>query len=528
MILVIKTSENKGGKNMNKGKFALTIILTILVTRSISSNVNAEAAMERLSGQTRYDTCQEVSKNGWTTSENVIIANGENYPDALGASSLSHKYNAPILLVHGKSLKDNPILVNELKRLKTKNIIVLGGIGVVSKDIENSLKQSGYSVQRLYGEDRYATAVKIAEKADNVSEIAISNSEDFAGSLSIAPIAGMKNIPIILVSKDTVPAVVQSYLKNHNIKNTYVLGDKTIISEAVASKFPNSKRVAGSTRYSLNKNVIKSFKTSMNFNTIYITSGEGFADALSGIGLAVKNGNPIIFASNGDNSDIKDLLAGQSVKSNIVLGGEGILPKQAVNSLFQSNSTSSTNNVDPTSVANRRDFLLGDDEKSNRFAKVDGNWQYTTEAAKISKIESINVKVWDYVDKNDKSKGKHTVTKSIEVNKKLSGVVKQIFDEIYNLPGQFPISDVGGFRDKDSCINHPAGAAIDINPDSNYYIVIGKDGKVKDQVGDHYDPKNDPYSVTPEVIKVFQKYGWDWGGNFPNSKDYMHFSYLGG
>ncbi|MBV7276000.1 cell wall-binding repeat-containing protein [Clostridiaceae bacterium UIB06] len=513
---------------MHKGKYVVSMILMILITGLPPNSVNAEVTIKRLAGQTRYDTCQEVSKNGWTTSENVIIANGENYPDALGACTLSHKYNAPILLLHGKSLRDNPILTSELKRLKTKNIIILGGTGVVSQDIENSLKQSGYNLQRLCGEDRYTTAIKIAEKIDNVSEIVISNSEDFSGSLSVAPIAGTQNIPIILVSKDEVPAVVQKYLKNHNIKNTYVMGDKTIISESVASIFPNPRRILGNTRYSLNESVVKNFKTSMNFDTVYITSGEGFADALSGIGLAAKNGNPIIFASNGDNSGIKALLSGQSIKNNVVLGGEGVLPKQVINDLFQKSSSITDNNVDPTFVTNRRDFLIGDDEKSGKFSKVDGNWQYTSKDAKVSNIEVITVKVWDYVDKNDKSKGKKTISKSIEVNRKLSGVIKQIFDEIYNLPEKFPINDVSEFRDKDSCINHPAGAAIDINPDSNYYIVIGKDGKVKNQVGNHYDPKNDPYSITQEVIKVFQKYGWDWGGNFQSSKDYMHFSYLGG
>jgi Putative cell wall-binding domain len=513
---------------MNKRKILMSITLTILIAGLLVSNVNAETTTKRLAGQTRYDTCQEVSKDGWTTSENVIIANGENYPDALGAAALSHKYNAPILLVHGKSLKDNPILVSELKRLDTKIITILGGVGVVSQSIENSLKQSGYTLQRLSGEDRYATSVNIAEKLGNVSEIVISNGEDFAGSLSVAPVSGINNTPVILVSKDTVPDSVEIYLKNHNIKTTYILGDKTIISETVASRFPNAKRISGNTRYSLNKNIIENFKSSMNFSTTYITSGEGFADALSGIGLAVKNGNPIIFASNSSNSDMRQLLTGESIKSNVILGGEGILPVQVVNSLFQQPSLVNEDNIEPISVANRREFLLGNDEKNGDFAKLDGNWQYTSKEAKLKNIEVVTVNVWDYIDNNDRSKGKHTVSKDIQVNKKISGDVKQIFDEIYNLPEKFTIKDVGGFRDKDSCINHPAGAAIDINPEENYFIQLAKDGTVKQQVGKYYDPYNDPYSITPEVVKVFEKYGWDWGGNFPNSKDYMHFSYLGG
>ncbi|WML34939.1 cell wall-binding repeat-containing protein [Clostridium sp. OS1-26] len=513
---------------MNKSKIIMPIALTLLMTGLLGSSVNAETTMKRLAGQTRYDTCQEISKSGWTTSENVIIANGENYPDALGAAALSRKYNAPILLVHGNSLKDNPILVSELERLKVKNITILGGTGVVSQSIEDSLKKSGYNLQRLAGEDRYATSIKIAEKLGNVSEVIISNSEDFAGSLSVAPISGKNGIPVILVSKDKVSSVVQTYLKKQNIKTTYVLGDKTVITDAVASKFPNNKRISGNTRYSLNQNIINNFKSSMDFNTVYITSGEGFADALSGIGLAVKSGNPIIFASNSTNSDMKQLLTGKSINNNIILGGEGVLPIKVVNSLFQQSQVINGDKNKPIPIADRREFLIGDDEKNGDFAKIGGNWQYTSKEVKQKNIEVVTVKVWDYIDNNDRSKGKRTVTKNISVNKKISEEVKQIFDEIYNLPEQFPIKDVGGFRDKDSCINHPAGAAIDINPDENYFIQLGKDGTVKQQVGKYYNPYKDPYSITPEVVKVFQKYGWDWGGNFPNSKDYMHFSYLGG
>lgn len=513
---------------MIKRKTLASVTLTILIIGLLASNVNAEVTTKRLSGKTRYDTCEEVVKSGWTTSKSVIIVNGENYPDALGAAALSYKYDAPILLVHGKTLEDNPILVSELKRLNTKNITILGGVGVVSQSIEDSLKQSGYTIERVSGEDRYATSVNIAEKLENVSEIAISNGEDFAGSLSIAPISGINNMPVILVPKDTVPDSVKTYLKNHNIKTTYILGDETVISETVASIFSNVKRISGNTRHSLNKNIIDNFKSKINFSTIYTTSGEGFADALSGIGLAVKNGNPIVFLGTDSNSDMRQLLTGESIENNIVLGGEGILPTEVVNTLFGQSLEVNTNNIKSISVDNRREFLLGSDEKNGDFAKVDGNWQYTSEEAKLKNIEVVTVKVWNYIDDNDRSKGKYTISKDIEVNKKISAEVKQIFDEIYNLPEQFPIKDVGGFRDSDPCINHPAGAAIDINPDENYFIQLGKDGTVKQQVGKYYSPYKDPYSITPEVVKVFQKYGWDWGGNFPNSKDYMHFSYLGG
>ncbi|WDC84967.1 cell wall-binding repeat-containing protein [Caloramator sp. mosi_1] len=53
----------------------------------------------RLSGQDRFQTAVKVSQQGWKNgSEVVILSRGDDFPDALCASTLSKKYDAPILL----------------------------------------------------------------------------------------------------------------------------------------------------------------------------------------------------------------------------------------------------------------------------------------------------------------------------------------------------------------------------------------------------------------------------------------------
>lgn len=40
-----------------------------------------------------------------------------------------------------------------------------------------------------------------------------------------------------------------------------------------------------------------------------------------------------------------------------------------------------------------------------------------------------------------------------------------------------------------------------------------------------YRPGSDPYSVTQQVVNIWKKHGFYWGGDWKSYKDYMHFTY---
>ena len=68
--------------------------------------------------------------------------------------------------------------------------------------------------------------------------------------------------------------------------------------------------------------------------------------------------------------------------------------------------------------------------------------------------------------------------------------------------------------------NHAAGLAIDINPSLNPYIKNGNSL-----------PENCIYDTTKagtilsdsELVKEFNRRGWEWGGDWKSLKDYQHF-----
>ncbi|MCX7714174.1 MAG: M15 family metallopeptidase [Clostridia bacterium] len=165
--------------------------------------------------------------------------------------------------------------------------------------------------------------------------------------------------------------------------------------------------------------------------------------------------------------------------------------------------------------------------KNNRYARIfgDGLQVYISKAEADANMVVVTVPVWKL--RSDGSKVPST--SDIKVNKTLAAEVVQIFTEIYNGSEKFPIKSIGGYSWRQTATGgksqHSYGTAIDINPDENYCIY--NTGK---RIGSFWKPYDDPYSIPPDgdVVRVFKKYGWIWGGEWNSLKDYMHFSYLGG
>lgn len=136
-----------------------------------------------------------------------------------------------------------------------------------------------------------------------------------------------------------------------------------------------------------------------------------------------------------------------------------------------------------------------------------------------SLMETITVKVW----KIDEEGNKYPTTERLTVNKNLKSHYINIFNEIFALG--FPIKSLGCYNYRNThggrLSEHALGTAVDINPMENYCIY--SDGT---KVGYLYEPLQNPYSVTPEVVNVFKKYGFAWGGDWGSTPDYMHFSYF--
>ncbi|MCC8013981.1 MAG: M15 family metallopeptidase [Eubacterium sp.] len=144
---------------------------------------------------------------------------------------------------------------------------------------------------------------------------------------------------------------------------------------------------------------------------------------------------------------------------------------------------------------------------------------FTSSAKAAQLMETITINVW----KIDSQGNKYPTTAKITVNRNIKNNYIGAFDEVFGLG--FPIKSVGCYNYRNThggrLSEHALGTAVDINPDENYCLY--SDGT---KVGRLYSPYENPYSVTPEVVSIFKKYGFGWGGDWGSTPDYMHFSYF--
>lgn len=283
----------------------------------------------RIYGPNRYETSYELFKTGWSSSEYAIIAPGLDYPDALCATPLAAKYDAPIVLAENASLRNQPNLLNLLKSKGVKNVFLVGGTGVIPSSFESELSAQGISSERLGGKNRYETSVQIAKQVGNSSgEVSIVSGLDFADGLSISSVAATRNMPILLTEKNQLPSEVLNYLNGLNISKTYIIGSSGAVSDNVASKLSKVERLGGKNRYETNKNIFNKFKSSLDLSNLYIVSGLDFPDALSVSALAGKNSGFVVLSNlNSAEPDVKELMT--SIRPNLdkvyVLGSRAII-----------------------------------------------------------------------------------------------------------------------------------------------------------------------------------------------------------
>jgi putative cell wall-binding protein len=181
--------------------------------------------VQRIGGATRFETAQMVAEfpgldaggslllteDAVAPGRTAILASGLNFPDALAAGPLAFRGAGksdpvPLLLTNQDSVP--AVTLAALTNLGISNVIVAGGTSAVSDAAVAQLTSAGYSVRRIAGANRQATATALADALINewfFSPLAVSvaRGDNFADVLPGGPSAGAGDQVILLTGSPT-------------------------------------------------------------------------------------------------------------------------------------------------------------------------------------------------------------------------------------------------------------------------------------------------------------------------------------
>ena len=286
----------------------------------------------RISGASRYNTAVEISKSGWEKAETVILARGDNFPDALAGAPLAYKLNAPILLTDQSSLSF--ATKEEMKRLGAKKVIILGGSSAVSIQVADDVKALGIKVERIYGNGRSETANEIAKKLGKSNKVILAYGYNFPDALAIASYAAQNGYPILLTNKNDIASSTRKLVKEFGKDQVIVVGGESVITKKMIQSLEmgNIKRIAGNNRFETAANIINQLK--LDVENVYIANGYGFADALTGSVLAAKNNAPMLLVNSDSLPWATQNMITKYPKANYnILGGPSAVNQEIVASL---------------------------------------------------------------------------------------------------------------------------------------------------------------------------------------------------
>lgn len=265
--------------------------------------VTTHSSVERIYGADRYETAAGVSYDAFPFADAyaAFVANGRNFPDALSAAAAAGAFGGPVLLTPATTLA--PSTAAEVSALTPDYVVVAGGSAVVSDAVLNQL--SAYATVesfRVGGSNRYDTAAQMSGLwGSPQSTIYLASGTNYPDALAGAAAAGYNGVPVLLATRDVLPADTIAALQYHQPANIIALGGAGAISDSVLKQArlatgvtTTTSRLWGSTRYDTAVEISEATFTTPRVPVVYVASGRNFADALAGAAAGGTLGGPVL------------------------------------------------------------------------------------------------------------------------------------------------------------------------------------------------------------------------------------------
>ncbi len=281
----------------------------------------------RIAGINRYQTAIKVSQSQFATGtiENIVIATGQNFPDALSAAGLSGAAGSPVLLVPAYTTGGtNPASINavidEINRIKTGTPVlwVVGGTGstaapvipnAVVAAIQAGTGITGGDTHRLAGANRYGTSQAVADEVHTMmggafaDKAFVVDGTTFQDALTVGPVSYKQKWPVILTQPTALNSFTSAAITGNGIDTVYVVGSTGNVSNSVVTSLNGltgvtATRIVGASDLYVRSADFATWAltnapgTSAGF--VGIVTGEDFPDGLSAWAAIGKNGGVML------------------------------------------------------------------------------------------------------------------------------------------------------------------------------------------------------------------------------------------
>lgn len=224
---------------------------------------------EEMAGSTPAETAVLNSRKHFAEGEasRVVVATDQEFADALAGGPLAGAVNGPILYSSPENLYDTT--AEELDRLGTHEVLLLGGDDALSADVERQIRNMGINVTRIAGPTRLETAVAIDEYMDQHTN-AVSNKAylvngwKFADAVAVSGLAAQEGAPIQLTAPDELSETTRRHLESERsevdtvtaIGGTAVVQSQALRESGDAAR-AQTNRLSGENRYQTSEAVAK-------------------------------------------------------------------------------------------------------------------------------------------------------------------------------------------------------------------------------------------------------------------------------
>lgn len=266
-----------------------------------------DARTNRIGGEQRFETARLIAETRDPEDvDEVLVATGMTYPDALAAGYLAGQIDGPVLLSADDHVVDD--LEQAIETLEPERITLLGGTQAIGETVEEALADHA-DVRRLSGADRFKTASEVAVAEPGVGlwedepTALLATGEDFPDALAAGTVAAHQAFPLLLTESEQLGQEAEQALEDLGIQRVLIVGGQSAVSRDIRSELEDEdytvRRVNGSERTGTSVELAKLAEKEFGFTfeATGLARGDVFADALAAAPYLADRDSPVVLTA---------------------------------------------------------------------------------------------------------------------------------------------------------------------------------------------------------------------------------------